>query len=535
MNSNLKLLPAALLVAVLALAGCGGGDSTPAEPAEPTEPTEPTEPAGPTALETSATAKNAALAARKEAIALLNAARVAAASTTTAKVDGDSRLAEDNAGTVIAATALIMAEETKAATAVATLEGIDTTGLTADQMQSVAADVMAAKDALAEIKAILADDTANSLMMIVKTLMGTSTDETKVAASRNKAVASAIKTAIAGTLVADGSTFSTSFASVRDDLVPVSANLMSVGMDARTFRQINGSDSLRAKDAKLTVFTFTTTPTAIDVGSPVTDAVWKGIPGTLTCISDANCAIENGVIRGTVQFTPDEPATFYAPTDDGTGYKEEGNAAVYGYWLDSGGTAVAIKHHAATRSDVTQATGTNIDGLNWTWDDLGLDEAGENVVTTLERNANSPAVTASYEGRAGGFSERTIGAGSAAQSASGHFVADASLKATFGDTNATIDGTIRNFSAATGSAGSGHVNTNWVVALDATEPTSGVIANAVVDQAHEYRSSEVGATGGRWSANAYGAPRMRPTGFVGAFSAAFRDGSAAGVYHVEAD
>ena len=35
MNSNLKLLPAALLVAVLALAGCGGGSDTPAE----TEPT----------------------------------------------------------------------------------------------------------------------------------------------------------------------------------------------------------------------------------------------------------------------------------------------------------------------------------------------------------------------------------------------------------------------------------------------------------------------------------------------------------------
>ena len=533
MNSNLKLLPAALLVAMLALAGCGGGDDT---PVAPTEPTEPTEPAGPTALERSATAKNMALAARKSAMALLAGARTASASISTAKVDGDSRLAEDNAETVLAATALIMAEEAKAAAAVQTLEGIDTTGLSAEQMNSVAADVMAAKDALAEIKAILADTSANSLMKIVETLMGTSTDATKVAASRNKAVATEIKTAIAGTLATGGATFSTSFNSVRDDLVPVSANLMSVGMDARTFRQINGSDSLRAKDAKLTVFTFGTTPTvSIPVATPVDDAVWKGIPGTLRCISDDACAIENGVIRGTVQFTPDEPATFYAPTDDGKGYKEEANAAVYGYWLDSGGTAPVIKHHAATRSNVEQATGTTIDGLNWTWDDLGLDEAGANVVTTLERNANSDPVTASYEGKAGGFSERTTGAGSAAQSASGHFVADASLEATFGETNATVDGTIRNFSAATGSAGSGHVNPNWVVALDATQPTSGVIANALVDPAHEYRSSEVGATSGRWSANAYGAPLMRPTGFVGAFSAGFRDGSAAGVYHVEAE
>ncbi len=524
MNSNLKLLPAALLVAMLALAGCGGGDDT---PVAPTEPTEPTEPAGPTALETSATAKNAALAARKEAIALLNAARVASASISTAKVDGDSRLAEDNAETVLAATALVMAEEAKAAAAVQTLEGIDTAGLSAEQMNSVAADVMAAKDALAEIKAILADTTANSLMKIVETLMGTSTDETKVAAARNNAVAAAIKTAIAGTLVTDGSTFSTSFDSVRHDLVPGSATLVRVGTPGRTFMQITGSDSMRAKDAKLAVFTFTTTPTAIAVGTPVTDAVWKGIPGTLTCISDEDCAIESDTIRGTVQFTPDDPAAFYAPTDDGSGYKVAANGGVYGYWLDGG----AIKHHAATRSDAAPGGTGNLDGLNWTRNDLGED--GNPTVT---RSTN---LTASYDGTAGGFSERKIGTGATAQNASGHFVADASLKATFGDgiANTSIHGTIRNFSAAAGSAGTGHVNSNWVVALDGTGPdaTTGLIANAAVDGGHEYRSGEVGAASGRWSANAYGAPLQRPAGFVGAFSASFTDGSAAGVYHVEAD
>ena len=42
MNSNLKLLPAALLVAVLALAGCGGGSDDMTTPPEPTEPPPPT-------------------------------------------------------------------------------------------------------------------------------------------------------------------------------------------------------------------------------------------------------------------------------------------------------------------------------------------------------------------------------------------------------------------------------------------------------------------------------------------------------------
>ena len=58
MNSNLKLLPAALLVAVLALAGCGGG--TDPEPVDP----------GPTAEEQMITELKAEIAALREALGL---------------------------------------------------------------------------------------------------------------------------------------------------------------------------------------------------------------------------------------------------------------------------------------------------------------------------------------------------------------------------------------------------------------------------------------------------------------------------------
>ena len=519
MKSIWTLLPAALLVAVLALAGCGGGSSDDT-PAEPTEPTKPTEPAGPTALETSATAKNAALAARKQAMALLAGARTASANISTAKVDGDSRLAEDNAETVLAATALIMAEEAKAAAAVQTAEGVDTAGLSAEQQNSIAADVMAAKDALAEIQAILADTSGTSIMKIVEALMGTSTDATKVAAARNNAVATAIKSAIAGTgLSADPVTIS---ASVAYDLVPETASLMRVGTPGRTFREITGADSRRARDVAAATYGIAATVTEVPEAG-VTGA-WKGIPGSLECVSTTPpCPIEDGVIRGTVHFIPTDPAVFYTATDDGSGYKVANNGAVYGYWLDG----TAIRHHAATRSDATQGAAANLDGLNWTRNDLGAD--GEATVT------RASDITASYDGTAGGFSERTIGTGATAQHSSGHFAADASLKATFGATDAAISGTIRNFSAATGSAGSGHVNANWVVALSPRLSTTGNFVNGGIDADHEYRSGEVGATSGAWSANAYGAPLQRSAGFVGAFNAGFTDGSATGVYHVDAE
>ncbi|MDE0344242.1 MAG: hypothetical protein OXI66_00455, partial [Boseongicola sp.] len=106
MNSNLKLLPAALLVAVLAMAGCGGGGSD--EPTTPTEPTEPTEPAPPASVEQLSldiqAAENKAMAANKMATDAVASAKENSGKLTTTEVAGDSMAA------MMAAEAILQAE-----------------------------------------------------------------------------------------------------------------------------------------------------------------------------------------------------------------------------------------------------------------------------------------------------------------------------------------------------------------------------------------------------------------------------------------
>lgn len=120
MNSNLKLLPAALLVAVLAMAGCGGGggDETTPTPTEPT-PTEPTEPAPPASVEQLSldiqSAENDAMAANEMAANALKNAMKYDGMLTTSETAGDS-------GAAMMAAAAILKAEMDVATALMNAE-----------------------------------------------------------------------------------------------------------------------------------------------------------------------------------------------------------------------------------------------------------------------------------------------------------------------------------------------------------------------------------------------------------------------------
>ena len=116
MNSNWKLLPAALLVAVLAMAGCGGGGSDDTTPTPPEQPTEPAPPASVEQLSLDIqAAENMAIAANKMATDALASAKANSEMLTTAEVGGESGVAMKAAMDILEAemdigTALMNAE-----------------------------------------------------------------------------------------------------------------------------------------------------------------------------------------------------------------------------------------------------------------------------------------------------------------------------------------------------------------------------------------------------------------------------------------
>ena len=518
MNSNLKLLPAALLVAMLALAGCGGSDSTP-EP-EPTP--EPAPDPGPSALEQAVDAAGDAQTARMMAEKLSKDAIAASGKLTTKAVNGDSMAAYNNTMQVLTVEDAIMTQQNAAMAAVEKLEGIDVTGMSDAAQARIGRLLEDAMEDLDAIKAILADDGA--LMAAIDKVIGTSSDTAaELARANSDTVAAAIATAIQNTGLASTVGFDTwdsiAHASVPDHS-PIPGDddpVMRGGKSGKTFAQISGSEG-PMKVAKLGDFMTTADPPAaiaeVVSGTP-TPTAYKGIPGSLICVvSTGNCSADTG----SIYFVPTNAFHLYK-SDGEDGYVQQKNAAHYGYWLDAD---AAIQHHVSSDSIADDGT-TNI--LEW----------GDGDDTAVK------TVTATYQGMAGGYSERTVGEGDNERQSSGEFTANVNLKATFHDSDPdTLQGTISGFAAKAGSSGSGHVNPAWVVGLlrhSATFAANAVIANDATDPAGtfstEYRNGEEGATGGRWTATAYGDDGKHPTGFVGAFNADFEDGSAAGVYNAD--
>ena len=464
----------------------------------------------PSALQQAVDAQIASAAASKMAASLLKEATDASGNLTTKKVNGDSQLAYNNAMKVLGATSAITTERDKAAAAVKTITGLDTSESSDAEKDRIAQLLQAAEADLEAINEILDAKGSGSLMAAVDSVKGTSEEtNAKIAKSKADPVATAIETAITN-FTADQIGTATTGSSTGD--------ILFVGTPGQTFKQIAGSDPLSA--TSLTDFkaeadgAAITTLTATATTNRQENVTYKGIPGSLVCVSLVCSAHATTYkITGSVQFVPDSSTTIYAP--DGTGYKAVTSTASYGYWLNAAGTG--ITGHVNTLTDTA--------GIDWDQNE------GSKTSTT--------AIGAIYTGKAGGYSERTVGTGAAATQASGEFAADVRLEASFGATNATIGGTISNFAAKAGSAGTGHVNENWVVGLDKKTEVNAAFTNGVVGTTTVYRAGEVGASAGIWTATPYGKGTTgennarHPTGFVGGFQATFKDGSAAGVYQAD--
>ena len=487
---------AVVVASSLLLAACGGGSDD--ETVTPTPPptTTPEEPMPDTsaAYESAMDAEDGAADAAMAAAGLLQGATKAAGELAVGKVNGDSRMAYDNAMTVLGTTALIEAERGKAAAAVMMIEGIDQTGLSDQQMARIG---RALTDAKASHKAIEDILNGESLMMAVETVNGESmigASDSKIAQDYADRVAMAMMAAIDDAEAASPDS--------SDDAVMVSPN------SGHTFEEIAGSPTMAVntlKDFKIG------DDAAVDLGAATASgttqtASYMGITGSLLCVTPGGCSVADGKIKGSVQFLPASPTTLYHKTTFGGDYVPLTNVGYYGYWLSSDDS---IARHVKSLRNTEQ--------LLW-----NRGEAKENVKAT-------------YDGMVGGYSYRMTG-DDKKMTASGEFTADIDLTATFKETgSASLSGTVSGFAPKDGSAGTGHVNGNWQVALTSEGVTDAGLTNGGVESTdHTYRTGEVGATDGSWTAEPYGEDGKHPTGFVGAFDATFGDeGAAVGVYQAD--
>ena len=503
MKISNNILPAMMLAGTLALAGCGGGSDDTMEPTTPTEPTPPP----PTALENASDAQANALAAKSQADTLLMNA-VAASKALAAHhkdVNGSSQTAKANASLVMAAEAGIMAQYEAAKTAHMAAEAAHTAAPAAQQTR-IASMVMAAKDAMDAIKAILdAEDTAGTAdgslaeaVAMVKTGAKTSDTDAMIAQAKATAVAKAVAGAIAPQLPTLEGTSSAG--------APAGAVTM-VGEAGMTFAEIAGGSTMVTATVKgFKAAARSTADVAVEITDDGTEAHYMGIPGQLVCLPGPACTLTaaTGAVAGTVHFVPNSQTTLWTQTTYGGDYTPVTNAATYGHWL----TAGAVNLHAASMST----------GLSW-----------------IRAATASVDKSAKYTGKAGGYSERTTGIGTAATRASGTFTADVTLNANFkeSDTSSLLSGSIGNF------AGGAHVDPTWHVLLQEKEynsdaRTADFIGMVEVATGTKNQAGREEATSGNWEARGYGEAGKNPSGFVGIFSAGFDNGSAAGSYQASA-
>ena len=495
MKFNWTLLPAALLVAMLALAGCGGSDSTPAEP-EPTP--EPMPDPGPSDLQQAADARAAAEAAHTMATATVTAAVEAAGKLSAAKVNGSSEMARANALVVLTATASVEMQLAAAKAAVDTLTALHAAA-TGDDKARIESMLMSATADHTAIQAILNAKGAKTLMQAVLDVKAYSTDtNAEIAQGKADVVARAVKTAIAAlTTDATGNTFTDTAIVATSGNAP-SGGVMYAGDPGLKFADIFGARTVSiTKVADVTI----TDPLPANNTTASITATYKGIAGRLSCLSPA-CSVDGTSFAGDVVFSPSSAEFLYTPS--GSSYTQVTDAAAYGYWMKGSAVELHVLSHTPD-ADVTV--------LDWAADPA----LGPNTVT------------ATYTGTAEGYSERTTGTGDNEAHASGTFTADVELEATFGAAaaDARLGGAITNF------VGSGnHVNPRWYVTLDGGTTAANVASfNGSVTDANVANKDD--ATSGDWTANVYGTAGERPSGYVGAFTAGFADGSAAGVYQAD--
>ncbi len=557
-------MPAVTLAGALALAGCGGGSTPPAadppagikpgasqtvdgkvytcasnrtencafDPENP--PTEaeaetagititdapPPTPPAPTALQSAVDEAGKAGAAKTASDALHKGAADAGGKLAAHDVNGSSAAAETNAMTVLAARAGITAELAKAKAAVDELTKLHmaATGDGKARIKDLLDRAQADHDAIGAMLDATKDGgkALKTAEDAVRKGSATGADSAKIAQDRADQVAMAMETALSATF--DASNLLAATAATAPEGFTVSR----AGTAGMTFEQITGDEALEvttlmgadykhdgnddddATNSELLMAIAagvggSRTLDQID-GNAGLDAAYKGIKGRLLCVGDTPCTFADGKFTaGAVVFYPNDAAAHYAQAEFGGTYALVTNAATYGHWLTGDDE---IKLHAASLSPATGAP---------VWNDRS------------EATESPEPDSATYSGEASGYSYRTTGEGADRKHYSGQFTADVELEAEFG-TTPTLEGSISGFE---GVGGSDHVNASWYVGLETTDgapPTQPVIDST-------RKAGMETATGGSWNFAAYGEAGRNPSGLVGAFSAEFEDGNAAGVYH----
>ncbi len=523
MNSNLKLLPAALLVAVLALAGCGGGsDTTPEEP--PTTTPEPQPPASVESLSLAIqSAENDAMAANDMAAAALKSAMKYDDMLTTSEVAGDSGAA------MMAAQAILKAEMdvgTALSNAEAALEDAmaakaDVMALADDHpskatlMTSVDRAVKNAEMYVAAIKAISTGVDLESAVLEVEGANGKGTPRS-IANTVGEAIGTALDLANAtqrsqGGTAPDAAAVPAALRLVMDDSRGMTWEEIVMAGGGAVMTMPIGTNNAGVKVASIAgmaasevwndAANIPAAASIVDGAGFATGADYMGIPGTVHCLG-SDCKITGGELVGSWYFNPTAPLIHWVRnTDNATRtlnpYEEDSLYTTYGHWLvlDNAGAVTVHTFANVSSSSTIGATGTDAANVAAD-DDLGN--------------------KATYTGGAVGMSSRTQGSGDSKTTDSGRFTADVTLNAAFG-ASPTVTGTVQNFEG-------GAVNPAWRVNLGEAGLGAGGTAG----------TAGVTVTGGRdgtWTATSFGTDSTkRPTGIYGNFTAHFPDGDAAGAY-----
>ena len=174
---------------------------------------------------------------------------------------------------------------------------------------------------------------------------------------------------------------------------------------------------------------------------------FNGIPGTYTCDGTCMATLSGGKLTslvGTWQFTPDNAKAMIPDVD------HDSDFLAFGWWLRS----------VPVSDDEDNAYS------------VGTFATGSDPYTVAMAQRAEVTGTAKYSGPAGGkFALKTLNSdGSVATLRAGHFTADASLTATFGQTSTSsiapnqlhsITGTVNNFEDGYGN----DIDSNWTVTL----------------------------------------------------------------------
>ena len=250
------------------------------------------------------------------------------------------------------------------------------------------------------------------------------------------------------------------------------------------------------------------TPGAQPRAAAMVAGTYNGSMGTYICAGTANCTATVDD-KGAVTAMTD--GWVFVPAEDVKTYQPDYDYLSWGFWLKK------------------------------TTDSEGVTEYNEvetfAMATGMTDTAGNVTGMASYSGGATGVYVHNVlssGGGTVESRTAGHFTADASLMAYFGQPASpndnippsklnSVTGTINNFTLSGGEA------QDWSVALQSTADINFAGTNDVTGTANG------GGTAGTFAADFYGEAAMVPGAVTGEFNANFSNGSVAGAFGATKD